>query len=332
MPSTRSTILENWPGPKTTELPRKPTCHFALKQSGANLDFHLQRLYHDTEVCFHYFSDFEELVTTCQRFPIDAIIISGYGDLMPEIELVQAIKLNVFLSIVPVVLYHPDPDDITMIAAYENGVEDFIHGPWKDKLVRVRIRRVLDRSRRDLSINPSTQLPGPTIIDQEISSLIKGGGEFAVCYADLDNFKAYNDYYGYYQGDKVIQMTARVIKDVVFDLCREGFVGHVAGDDFIFITPPELVDVTCSNVIKVFDALIPYKYADEDRERGYIVTKNRRGEIEKFPILTISIAVEINTQAQFEHIGELSKMLADLKTASKRREGSNYLIERRRKY
>ncbi len=155
---------------------------------------------------------------------------------------------------------------------------------------------------------------------------------FAVCYADLDNFKAFNDYYGYFYGDRVIQLTSRVIKDVVFDLCREGFLGHIAGDDFIFVIPPEEVDNICSQIIRTFDILIPYRYAEVDRERGHIRTTNRRGVEENFPLLTISIAVLINENGKFRHVGEMSRMLADLKTVTKRKSGSNYMIERRQKY
>jgi diguanylate cyclase (GGDEF)-like protein len=252
--------------------------------------------------------------------------------MLPEVQLVQAIKANVFLSIVPVILYHPDPPVEIVVAAFENGVEEFIHGEWIDRLVGVRIRRTIDRNRRDVSVNPSTQLPGTAIIEKELTRQLEMQCPIAVCYADLDNFKAYNDYYGYYNGDKVVKLTARVIKDCVFDLCREGFVGHIAGDDFLFIIPRDLVDTACSSLIKTFDAIIPYRYEEDDRERGYITTKNRRGVVEDYPLLTISIAVIINDNGKFSHIGELSKMMADLKKAAKQRPGSNYLVERRSKY
>lgn len=332
MPSTKSTILENWPGPKTAEPPRTPIFHFALKQAGINVDFHLEQFFRHREISIHYFDSFETLVNVCRRFPIDVIMIGGRMDFIKEIDLVRAIKENVFLAIIPVILFHPDPDENTVIAAYENGAEDFIYGEWRDKLVEVRIHRVIGRSRRDLSVNPSTRLPGPSIIEREIMRQIDMGAEIAVCYADLDNFKAYNDYYGYHYGDKVIGLTARIVKDVVFDLCREGFVGHVAGDDFIFVIPPQQVDLICSHVIQTFDRLIPLRYKAEDRERGFITAVNRGGEIEDFPILTVSIAVIVNSGGEFQHIGELSKMLADLKKATKMKEGSNYMLERREKY
>jgi len=332
LPNTRSTILENWQGPKTSDPPRKPIYHFAIRQHGVNLDFHLKQFYRNEDLAFHYFESFDDLITVCQRFPIDAIIVGGRSEFIRELELTRAIKLNVFLAIIPVILHHPDPDNNIVIAAYENGAEDFIYGDWRDKLIQVRIRSVIDRNRRDLSINPSTHLPGPALIEQEITRQLRLGAEFAICYADLDNFKAYNDYYGYDRGDKVIQLTARVIKDIVFDLCREGFVGHIAGDDFISVIPANLVHRACVAIIHTFDAIIPYKYEESDRDAGEIRTTNRRGDMETFPLLTVSIAVLINANGKFSHVGEMSKMLADLKKATKAREGSNYMVERRHKY
>ena len=332
MSSIENITLESWQGPKTVAPPHKQVYHFAVKQSGINIDFHLELFFKNNNIVLHHFNDFEQLLTLCQRYDIDVILIAGKGTFIKEIDIVSSIKQNIFLSFIPVILFHPDPDESIVIVAYEQGTEDFIFGDWREKLVEVRIKRVIDRSQRDLSINPSTQLPGPNIIEDEISRQIHSQAEFAVCYADLDNFKAYNDYYGYFYGDKIIRLTARIIKDIVFDVCREGFLGHIAGDDFIYIIPPSEVDFICSKIIEVFDCFIPYRYHEDDRQRGHIIVENRRGEIENFPILTISIAVMINSNGKFTHVGELSKMLADLKKGVKMKEGSNYMIERRKKY
>ncbi len=272
------------------------------------------------------------MVRICQRFTVDAIVMGSGVENEIELSLIHTIKQNVFLSIIPVILYHPDPTQNEVVSAYENGVEEFIYGEWIDRLVQVRIEKAIERNRRDLSINGSTQLPGTNIIEDEIMRQLEMGAEFAICYADLDNFKAFNDYYGYYYGDKIIKLTSRIIKDTVFDLCREGFVGHIAGDDFIYTIPIEQVDEICSGIINTFDKIIPYRYKEEDRERGYINSVNRKGQNERFPLLTISIAVIFNTERTFEHMGELSHMLADLKQAVKMKEGSNYMIERRQKY
>lgn len=332
MRNTENTILESWPVAVPNEGPHKPNYHFALRQSEVSLDFHLEQYFKDQEINFHYFRSFGELVIICQRFPVDLIFLASRSNMNSDIEILRSIKSNVFLSITPVIVVHPDPDDNDIVAVFENGAEEFIYGKWVDRLVEVRIRRVIERSRRDLAVNPSTKLPGPSLIEIEVNRQLEQKERFAICYADLDNFKAYNDYYGYSSGDGVIRLTARIIKDAVFDLCRGGFVGHVAGDDFVFVIPDSLVEQICSNILETFDSLIPLSYDEKDRERGHITTVNRRGEVEDFPILTMSIAVLVNKSGEFKHVGEMSKMLADLKKITKDKDGSNFMVERRSKY
>ena len=330
--NTKNIILENWQGPKEGELKETKNYHFAILQEGISLEFYFEKFFHDKKVTFHRIHNFDSLISICQRNQIDAIVIGSDDNKKINLELIHSIKQNIFLSIIPVILYHPNPEQNQIIAAYENGVEEFIHGEWVDRLVQVRIEKAIERNRRDLSINGSTQLPGTNIIEDEIMRQLEMQAEFAICYADLDNFKAYNDYYGYHYGDKIIRLTSKIIRDTVFDLCREGFVGHIAGDDFICIIPIDLVDDICGQIIKTFDTLIPFRYKPEDRERGIITSVNRKGQIEEFPLLTISIAVVINSNGKFDHVGELSHMLADLKKAVKMKDGSNYMIERRQKY
>ncbi len=306
--------------------------HCACRQEGVDVIFQLSKAFESNEVSFHYFRTLDEFMILSQRYNIDLAVIAGGGDFQGELELIRLIKSNIFLSIIPTVLYHPDPPEAVLIAGFENGADDFLYGEWRERLFDVRFRMVAERSRRDISFNPSTALPGPGLIEKEIERLLKLEADFAVCYADIDEFKAYNDFYGYYYGDKMIRLTARIIRDAVFDICREGFVGHIGGDDFVCIIPPGEVGPICENILKVFDILIPYRYADEDRLRGTITSRNRKGEIETYPLLTISIAVVINQKGTFTHAGEMSHMLADLKKYAKSLQGSNYVVERRKKY
>jgi GGDEF domain-containing protein len=181
-------------------------------------------------------------------------------------------------------------------------------------------------------VNPSSRLPGPTTIERIISERIGKKEHFAVCYADLDDFKAYNDYYGYFYGDKVIKLVARVIRETVLDRQPDGFVGHIGGDDFVFVISPENIPAICQAVIRRFDAEIPLCYEPRDRRNGYIIAKSRRGTPETFGLLTLSISVVVNHGDTFDHVGEISHMVADLKRYTKTLPGSNYMIERRAKY
>jgi len=306
--------------------------HCAIKQEGVDIAFNLTRAFEKERLGIHYFRTIDELLILSQRFPLNLAVIAGKGDFRKNIEMIRLIKSHVFLTVVPMVMYHPDPPEDILISGYENGVDEFITGEKRGRLFEARLRMTAERSNRDISFNPSTRMPGPGMIELEIERLLKFEGDFAVCYADIDDFKPYNDYFGYFYGDRVIKLTARIIRDAVFDLCREGFVGHIGGDDFIFIVPPDVAGRVSENVIKIFDTLIPYRYDEKDRVRGNITTTNRKGEIETFSILTISIAVLINQKGSFKHVGEMSHMLADLKKYSKSLKGSNYVVERRKRY
>lgn len=310
--------------------------HVAVHIDGTAAEYFLARILEGTRVSRHYFHTVEELLTLAQRFALDLIFIGNSGadddPVFGILDTVRAIKSHTYLSIIPTILYHPRPTDTTLLAAYESGAEEFYSDAVPVRIARVKTGMLIQRAMRDLAVNPSTRLPGPGLIDQEIDRQIRMEQQFAVCYADLDNFKAYNDYYGYYYGDRVIRLTARIIKDVVFDLCHEGFVGHIGGDDFIVVIPADLVPRICEGILRTFDLIIPYRYQPEDRRRGYIITGNRRGESEKFAIMTLSIAVVVNKGRMFAHVGEMSHMLADLKKYTKSLTGSNYVVERRRKY
>jgi len=284
------------------------------------------------EVVCHSFSTSEELFRLGQKYMLDLILIPCTGVLKEELDILVRAKQTTALATIPTVVYHPQPDKSTYIRALRAGADDVFGGYWDNDVCGVKINMLSQRSIRDLGVNPTSRLPGPSLIERDVDKRIEVGEEFAVCYLDIDNFKAYNDYYGYVYGDKVIRLTAHIVRDIVYDLVPDGFVGHVGGDDFLFIIPYPKVDIVCSNIIKTFDRIIPYKYKADDRERGKIVSKNRRGEDEVFPLLTISIAVVVNHDQMFTHIGEMSHMLADLKKYTKKLAGSNYMVERRKKY
>jgi len=241
-------------------------------------------------------------------------------------------KEQMFLSIIPLVVYYPGDDNRVYDKALDCEADELLVGPWDEMGFGARLHMLLNRSNRDLGVNPSSRLPGPSMIDKKINHLIDLNKDFAVCYLDIDNFKSYNDYHGYYYGDKVIRLTAQIVRDIVFDLVPDGFIGHIGGDDFIFIIPYSDIESVCSNILKTFDRIIPYSYKEVDRDRGKIITKNRFDVDEVFPLLTISIAVLVCQDGAFDHSGEMSHMLADLKKYTKKFPGSNFMIERRKKY
>jgi GGDEF domain-containing protein len=278
------------------------------------------------------FSNRRELGELALKTLLDLVVIPIQKKNAKHIDLAIAAKAIPALAAVPVVVLYPNPNPETVVRLLDSVVDDLIIGQVDEPAAAARLRLIVRRSRRDLDVNPSSRLPGPTTIERVLAPKIAANETFAVCYADLDDFKAYNDYYGYFYGDKVIKMCTRVIRETVFEHQPDGFVGHIGGDDFVFLINPKKVRMVCRAILKRFDAEIPLCYEPRDRRNGYIISRDRRGIAQTYPLMSLSIAVAINKDGKFSHVGEISHMVADLKNYVKTLPGSNYMIERRAKY
>lgn len=182
-----------------------------------------------------------------------------------------------------------------------------------------------------LDASPLTRLPGNIAIERALNDRLRMGEKFALCYVDLDNFKAYNDRYGYAKGSDIIKATG----EILYECCRrhgkvEDFVGHIGGDDFVLITSPDLVPTICQGIIQDFDRMIPTHYSAQDLERGYVEAVDRYGVCRQFPIMTLSIAVVSDDKRQIHSPQEIAQVAAEIKDYVKAMPGSNYLIDRRR--
>ena len=210
------------------------------------------------------------------------------------------------------------------------SVEYFIKKPVDEGYLYYTVKnlnRLLTTNRR---ISPLTGLPGNVQIHSELKKRLSKEEEFSVLYLDLDNFKAYNDVYGFLKGDKIIQFTASIIEDEVHMNGESGFVGHVGGDDFIAIVPYTEVENLCQRIIARFDKHIKSFFTEEDAQNGYIEIANRKGIIEKFPLTSISIAVVVADKNRFSNILEIGDVAAQVKHAVKTVMGSSYTIDRRK--
>ena len=181
-----------------------------------------------------------------------------------------------------------------------------------------------------LATNPLTILPGGLAIDDTIGTRLEAGRSTAVCIIDLDNFKGFNDRYGYAKGNEVIQATAAIITSAVKEKgAADDFIGHIGGDDFIVVTEPERYEEICKAVVKNFDEQIPLLYDSEDRQRGAIIGKNRQGTEVVYPLMTISIAVVTDQEGSIKKPQILSRRAAELKEYAKSLPGSVYVVDKR---
>ena len=182
-----------------------------------------------------------------------------------------------------------------------------------------------------LDASPLTRLPGGIAIENVLKKRIESSQPLAFCTFDLDNFKSFNDRYGYAHGSEVIKETAHIIEESVK---RRGtpddFIGHIGGDDFVVITTPEHMRAVCEETIAQFDSRIPQFYDETDRKSGYILGKTRQGIEMKFPIMTISIAIVTNERRVLSNPLEASEIAAELKDYAKTMPKSVFVIDKRR--
>jgi GGDEF domain-containing protein/CHASE3 domain sensor protein len=182
-----------------------------------------------------------------------------------------------------------------------------------------------------LDTSPLTRLPGGIAIENVMNKRIAAKASIAFCLMDIDNFKAYNDHYGYAKGNDVIQATAGIINEAVAKYgTEEDFIGHIGGDDYVLITTPDLYPRICQAVIDTFDKTIPGFYDKEDRQRGHIVGENRQGQEVKFPLATLSIAVVTNIKRKFKNHIQYGEVAAEMKEHAKTISGSTFMVDQRR--
>ncbi|HXY20073.1 MAG TPA: diguanylate cyclase [Gemmatimonadales bacterium] len=244
--------------------------------------------------------------------------------------LCERLKADPYTAIVPVAFLADRHSSAGVHEAFRSGADEVLTPIFEPDEQRSRLDVLLTRTERNVSVHPSTRLPGTNEIEREIKRYMDAGGLFAVCYADLDHFKEFNDRYSYYDGDRVIFLLSRILHDVVRGLCGpNGFVGHIGGDDFILVLPLESAAPCCSEIITVFDLLIPFQYSDQDRRAGYFFGKDRRGTLHRVPFMTLSIGIVTNERRRFSHPAQVSELATEMKSYAKTLPGSVFVFDRR---
>ncbi len=280
------------------------------------------------QVCVHEADDL--LDAALRSRPRMAIFDAREGPIAEStaIEACRRLKHDSFTGIVPSVMLVAELDAVP--AAFAAGADEVLTADFADLVTRARLDAMLRRSDRDVHVHPSTRLPGAIEIEGDIGARLGRQELFAVCYADLDHFKEYNDRYSYYDGDRVIRILSKILHDVVKGTCGEaGFVGHIGGDDFIFIMPLERLNETCTEIVQTFDQLVPFQYSEQDRRAGYYFGKDRRGQLHKVPLMTVSIGVVTNERRHFTHPSQVSELATEMKSYAKSLPGSVFSVDRR---
>jgi diguanylate cyclase (GGDEF)-like protein len=271
-------------------------------------------------------SDGEQALSAAQERPPQLVLADVMMPNMDGFELTRRLRQDPRTSGVSVIMLTARGLSADKLEGFAIGADDYIVKPFDTPELLARIRGVLNRASDTRSLSPMTGLAGNVAIEDEIERRVAAGDTFAILYVDLDRFKAYNDRYGFLRGDEVIKETGRAIEKAAGEYA---FVGHAGGDDFVVVVSPESATTVAQQVVQAFDEMVPSMYDDVDRSNGYIEVTNRRGDLQRFPLLTLSIGIATTEKRAFRHYAEAVTVAMEMKQYTKETGASSWSIDRR---
>jgi diguanylate cyclase (GGDEF)-like protein len=274
--------------------------------------------------------DGEEALDKAATIRPDLILLDVMMPRIDGFEVAQRLRKNPQTSNTSIIMLTAKALSADKVTGLQAGADDYIIKPFDPIELLARVKGTLRRAREMRNLSPLTGLPGNIRIQEEIERQVREARPFAVLYSDLDNFKAYNDKYGFVRGDRLIQATARIVQDAVVEFDgAEGFVGHVGGDDFVAVVRPEVAEDVARQVTERFDVTKMEFYDADDLERGFVRMEDRRGEVVDIPLVSISVGIASTARRAFAHYGEAVAVATEMKQFAKREAGSSYAVDRR---
>ena len=269
-------------------------------------------------------------LAAAKESPPDLVLLDV---MMPEVDglaVLRRLRTSPPTMNVPVILLTAKALAEDRLAGLELGADDYITKPFDLEELIARVKTVLRRAQAMRDLSPLTGLPGNFRISRELERRVEKGEPFALVHADLDNFKAFNDHYGFMRGDGVIKFAAHVMLGAAeANADSDVFVGHIGGDDFVAMVHPDYVEEFCKDIARGYDDGILDFYDTSDALQGFIEVTDRRGERHAFPMSSISMGVAANTHRDLGSEWEASAIASEMKEFAKREPGSTYQIDRR---
>ena len=271
----------------------------------------------------------ETLPLASQKYP-DLIIIDAHLTKGDGLKICKILKYDFVTAYIPIIILIEKKQLRRSLLDIEQGVDDFLIKPPDPIDLEIRIALSLKSADHQFHANALTKLPGNRTIEKLIKTHLDEKKTFSFAYVDINNFKSFNDKYGYMAGDRVILQTAKIITSSIKKLgAADDFVGHIGGDDFVYVTTPEKEELIAQECINEFDRLIPLHYGAEDRKIGHIKAKDRSGHLADIPLMGLSIAIVNNHNVKINSMFQLIEITFEIKNFLKKYSTSNYLINRR---
>ncbi|WP_067502440.1 response regulator [Actinoplanes sp. TFC3] len=275
----------------------------------------------------------EEALEMMETRKPDLAVVDWMMPVMDGVELTRRLRAEPLTSALPVIMLTAKGMTVDKVVGLTAGVDDYLVKPFDTAELIARVSSTLRRNKEFREVSPLTGLPGNARVTREIVDRMKGSTDFSVGYIDIDRFKPVNDVYGFDRGDEFITTLARSVHRAATAAGRPSvFLGHIGGDDFVFVCHPDQVLPLTKHMVTDFEAAADRLYDPEDAQRGYIEVPDRRGGKQRAALVTLSIGVAQSTQGgrRFVDYREVVAVASEMKKVAKSQPGSYVAIDRRK--
>ncbi len=260
----------------------------------------------------------------------DLILIDAHLESTEALGLCKDLKSDFVTAYIPIVILIEKKQLRRSLLDIEEGVDDFLIKPPDPIDLEIRIALSLKSADHQFHANALTKLPGNRSIEKHVRQLLERQRPFSFAYCDINNFKSFNDKYGYMAGDRAILQTAKILASNIKRLGNpDDFVGHIGGDDFVYITTADKSEALARECVSEFDRLMPFHYAAPDRHDGFIRVRDRRGQMRSVPLMGLCVAIVNHPALPARSIHDLIATAFEIKKFLKKHSKSNYLADRR---
>jgi diguanylate cyclase (GGDEF)-like protein len=272
----------------------------------------------------------EDALAMVRQYQPDLVVLDQLMPGLDGVEVIRRLRAQVFTSALPIIVLTARSQTVDKVVALTAGADDYLVKPFDTMELVVRVRGTLRRNQEFRDASPLTGLPGNNRILREIGDRLRSGDEFAVCYCDIDGFKAVNDAYGFARGDEFIVTLGRELLLAVNEAGPPpAFLGHVGGDDFVVICSPAQIRLLTDSAVSRFEQAADALYDEEDRARRYVSVKSRRDGVKDVGLVTVSIGVALSSRREYSDPREVVAVASEMKTVAKSQPGSFVAMDRR---
>ena len=269
-------------------------------------------------------------LAACRAGGVDLVLLDVNLPDCNGIEVCRRLRAEGTTASLPIVMLTASDETADKVLALQAGADDYLVKPFDTLELLARVRATLRRNAEMRSVSPLTGLPGNVRIDEEIADRHRSGADFAVCHLDLDNFKAFNDAYGFLRGDAVIRLLARCLREAANAVDGPPvFTGHIGGDDFVVVSTPEQAEPISRGALAGFDAAVLDLHDPRDVSTGSFRVIDRQGNERTYPLVSVSVGVALSNRRRVDDPRELAAVASEMKAVAKSEPGSRVAVDRR---